>query len=134
MQQQRRADAHRCPGHGGDHRLATFQQAAHEPEHRAVEVAGRLLDEVRDVVAGGKTLVAAGNQYRLDLRISVSLLQGFAQLTVHRTGQGVFLVRAVQAQGQQAVLALYQNGVGHGESHEKKISVQPRGRNTSASS
>jgi len=85
-------------------------------KHRAVEVARRLLDEVGDVVAGGEALGAAGDQHRVDFGIVIGLLERIGQLAVHGAGQGVFLVRAVEAQGQQTAFAVQQDGVGHGVS------------------
>ncbi|MCY1185357.1 hypothetical protein D9M73_261280 [compost metagenome] len=116
MQQHRRANAHRRTGHGGHYRFAAFEQVEHEMEHRAVEVARRLLDEVSDVVAGSETLTGAGDQYRIDFRVAVGLFQRFGQVAVHGAGQGVFLGGAIEAQGQQAAFAFNLDGISHGRS------------------
>ncbi len=85
-------------------------------KHRAVEIARRLLDKVSDVVTGREAFAGAGDQHGVDFRITVGLLQRLGQATVHRSGQGVFLVRAIEAQGQQTALAFQQDGFGHGGS------------------
>ncbi|MNV96772.1 hypothetical protein D3C71_1918120 [compost metagenome] len=85
-------------------------------EHRAVEAVRRLLDEIGDVVAGGEAFGRAGDQHGVDIRVAVGLFQRLGQVAVHGAGQGVFLVRAIQAQGQQAAFAFNLDGIGHGRS------------------
>ncbi|MNY70705.1 hypothetical protein D3C86_2088910 [compost metagenome] len=59
-----------------------------------------MLDEIGDVVAGGEALAGAGDQHGVDFRIGVGLFQRFGQVAVHGAGQGVFLFRTIEAQGQ----------------------------------
>ncbi|MNM83774.1 hypothetical protein D3C81_958430 [compost metagenome] len=113
MQQQCSTNAHRRAGYSGNYRFAALKQVEHEVKHRAVEVTRRLLDEVGNVVAGGEAFGAAGNQHGVDRRVAIGLFQRLGEATVHGAGQGVFLVRTVEAQGQQTALAFQQDGFGH---------------------
>ena len=61
-------------------------------------------------------------------RLSAELFQRMRQLAVHGTGQGVFLVGAIELQGQQPALAVLQDGIGHGESRGCRIQRSTTGQ------
>ena len=55
----------------------------------------------------------SGQIATLETDLGVSLFKRLGQLRVHRAGQGVFLVRTVEAQGEQTAFAFEQDGFGH---------------------
>ncbi len=101
MQEHGRADPHRRPADRGHHRFAELEQRTHELEDfAAVQIAGRGRDKIGDIVATGKTLLAASDQQRAHAFILIGLVQRLGHGTVHSASQGIFLIQTVQTQGQ----------------------------------
>ena len=115
------AAAERKARHGGDHRLANRRQrlpvardVAGLVDVHVVEVGHR-----RDVGAGGKRLLAAGDDDAADAIVAVVGLQRRTQVVHQRVVQRVELLRAVQrddagAQRTVAMLGSQDVVVGHG--------------------
>ena len=102
MQQHRGAYAHRGAAHGGHDRLGGALQRGHELEHRAVLALRRLLQEIFQIVAGGENVGQAGKQDDPHRLVGFGCQQRVGHALVHGAGNGVLLLRAVEADGADA--------------------------------
>jgi len=105
MEQQRGAYAHGRTADGGDHGLGKARDVAQEAPYGPVGrrlgrgAAGRLLEEVADVVARAENGFIALNHHHPNGRIAGGRLHGISHGRVHVGGDGVLAGQAVEADG-----------------------------------
>ncbi len=95
MHQQGRADTDGDTVYRGNQRLFVANQSPQEPDDRCFTKSGPagVLQEVANIVAGGKNFRQAADQMTANIRIRVACFQSFGEITVHLPGQGVLLFR-----------------------------------------
>ncbi|MCY1441331.1 hypothetical protein D9M71_576440 [compost metagenome] len=114
MQQQGGADADRRATDGSNQRLFQAHDHPHQAEHRAVQVAGWVVEEVAKVVASAEAVRPTGDDDGIDSGVFTCRQQQVAQQLVHGSVQGIELVGAVEGQGQQALVQFACDQVVHG--------------------
>src|SRR5207245_10513658 len=116
-QQHRHASAHGRSAHGRHDGFGEAADAVQKAKHRRVGCGRRIVQEIADVVTGGKNGFMALNHHRAHGGVVKGGFQCIGQGAIHGGGDGVFLVHAAQRDGHHArvnVAEDFRNGGGNG--------------------
>ena len=113
MQQQGSTHAHSGTADCRQQRLRKGGNAMQELKDRAAIACRRVVHEITEVVASAEDGFAALDDHHTGACIVCSGFQRIGQLLVHRRRDGVFLVRAVESQGENAGFVVNENALGH---------------------
>ena len=118
MQQHGGADADRAALHGRDQRFGRARDRVDEARDMtfAVEGAGRHHRELADVVAGGEHVALAAQHDHADRLIGLGGDDGVGQSAIHGIGDGVLLVGPREGEGENMVVVLDLDVLGHSSS------------------
>ena len=108
VQQQCRADADRIARHGRDNGFGRLADRTQELEHGGVVVLRRVFQKVFEIVACRKGLRLPLDQDHAQRRIGLRLGNAFGHCLIHRGGNRILLVRAVEGQHLHRALAMHQ--------------------------
>ena len=89
-----------------DQRLARLTDRGQKLKNRTVFASRRILGKIAQIVATGKTLGAAVNQYHPDRIVLFCTLQGCSHFTIHLTIDGIELFRSINPNPHYAIAAV----------------------------
>ncbi len=95
MEQHCRANADGRPGHRGEKGLRKVPEGRKETEDRRIFVHRRIIQEFPQIVACRECARLPMEQQHADVTIPGGLLEYIGQLPIHRGGQGILLLRAM---------------------------------------